>query len=169
MEELPQVEEPIPKLPDDVKISEVGFVSSIIGQLVVIQSNPNNPALNLDTLLFKEDRQYVGKIFEVFGPVICPLYAIRFNSTEHIKSTGVDLKMKVFYALDSPEFTSFVLMEQLRKMKGSDASWKNDEEPPVEFLDYSDERRKLKLKANSKAIDEKDLSDLFKTMLLREM
>ncbi|XP_077999516.1 uncharacterized protein LOC144452318 [Glandiceps talaboti] len=41
----------------------------------------------------------------------------------------------------------YVFLQQLQQMKGSDASWKNDEEPPDEFLDYSDDEQEKEAKA----------------------
>ncbi|XP_077999761.1 uncharacterized protein LOC144452535 [Glandiceps talaboti] len=73
LEDLPEVEILNQKLSEDIEVKELGHVSSIIGQLVVIQSLPNNPALDMDTVLFTANRECIGKIYEVFGPVSCPL------------------------------------------------------------------------------------------------
>ncbi|XP_070543964.1 H/ACA ribonucleoprotein complex non-core subunit NAF1-like isoform X2 [Ptychodera flava] len=166
MEDLPKIEEVDVKLPDEIQLSEVGSVTSIIGQLVVIQAKTDNPALDLETTLFTENRECFGKIFEVFGPVLSPLYAVRFNSTNHIKSKGIELQDKIYYARDNEEYTSYVFLAQLQRMKGSDASWKNDEEPPQEFLDYSDDEREKEAKAKSRQSKDKRKR---KTQALRDM
>ena len=56
------------------------------------------------------------------------------------------------YCAPRTEHTSYVFVDQLRKMKGSDASWKHDQEPPVNCLDFSDdeEERRVKREAREK-------------------
>ncbi|XP_077380777.1 uncharacterized protein LOC144020815 isoform X1 [Festucalex cinctus] len=150
LEELPAVEELTVSLPDDVELMPVGTVSSVIQQLVIIQSLQDSPALNEDSIIFRSDRLALGKVFEVFGPVSRPLYIIRFNSHEDLSCKGLTLGLIVYYAPDMKEYTGYILLQQLKLLKGSDASWKNDQEPPEEALDYSDDeieqqaKRKLK-------------------------
>lgn len=51
------------------------------------------------------------------------------------------------------DFAAYVFLAQLRRLKGSDASWLNDIEPPVEEVEYSDdemERIAKKKKRNRK-------------------
>lgn len=92
----------------------------------------------------------LGKIFDVFGPVNKPHYAVRFNDSEHIKKFNIFIKEPVFCAPET-EYSSFVLVSQLLLMKGSDASWKHNNEPPQEFVDYSDdEAEKLAKKSRKK-------------------
>lgn len=80
----------------------------------------------------------MGRVFDVFGPVTKPYYAVRFNDADHIKSYNIQIKEPV-YCAPKTEYTSFVLVSQLLKNKGSDASWKDNNEPPQEYLDYSDD------------------------------
>jgi len=80
----------------------------------------------------------LGRIFDVFGPVTKPFYAIRFNDSNHIKKFDVQIKEPV-YCAPQTEYASYVLVSQLMEMKGSDASWRHNNEPPCEFLDYSDD------------------------------
>jgi len=129
---------------------KIGTIASCVQELVVIESVPGNPALDLDTVLFLDfGKRTLGHIFDVIGPVNQPIYCVRFNSAEHILEKTVSPGMSVFYAPKTPH-TSYVFLEQLMKMKISDASWANDEEPPPNFLDYSDDEQERKAKQELK-------------------
>ena len=82
----------------------------------------------------------MGPVFDVIGLVTQPFYAVRFNIDER----GVTVGMKVYCAPKS-ELTSYVFLEQLMAMKISDASWSNDEEPPSQFLDHSDDEEEQRV------------------------
>ena len=56
----------------------------------------------------------------------------RFNSAKDIADSGVAAGQKVFMA-PRTEHTAFVFLGQLLKLKGTDASWKGDEEVPSKF------------------------------------
>lgn len=132
---------------------KVGVVTSTVDELVVVESIPDMPALDLESVLFTKledggltlDLKAIGRVFDVIGPVTRPFYVIRFNSQDHIESKGVKTGQEIFFAPKS-EHTSFVFLEQLMNMKISDASWMNDEEPPPQFLEYSDDEQETKAK-----------------------
>lgn len=149
-EELPAVEELTVVLPEEAEILPLGSVTSIIQQLVIIQSFKDTPPLKDDSVIFNSDRLAVGKVFEVFGPVSSPFYVLRFNSESDITERGVKLKDSMFYAPSLTDYTLYILTEQLRRLKGSDASWKNDQEPPPEALDFSDDEAEQKMKRRKK-------------------
>ncbi|XP_029600077.1 H/ACA ribonucleoprotein complex non-core subunit NAF1 [Salmo trutta] len=149
-EELPAVEELTVVLPEEAEILPLGSVTSIIQQLVIIQSFKDTPPLKDDSVIFNSDRLAVGKVFEVFGPVSSPFYVLRFNSESDITERGVKLKDSMFYAPSLTDYTLYILTEQLRRLKGSDASWKNDQEPPPEALDFSDDEAEQKMKRKKK-------------------
>lgn len=122
---------------------------------MVVEAFFKQPALDIDSILFLDrGRRALGKIFDVFGPVNKPYYAVRFNNSDHIKTYNILVKEPVYCAPDS-EYSSFVLVSQLLKMKGSDASWKHNNEPPIELLEYSDDeaeklaKKKRKQNTNS--------------------
>ncbi|XP_055780155.1 H/ACA ribonucleoprotein complex non-core subunit NAF1 [Salvelinus fontinalis] len=149
-EELPAVEELTVVLPEEAEILPLGSVSSIIQQLVIIQSLKDTPPLKDDSVIFNSDRLAVGKVFEVFGPVSSPFYVLRFNTESDITERGVKLNDSMFYAPSLTDYTLYILTEQLRRLKGSDASWKNDQEPPPEALDFSDDEAEHKMKKKKK-------------------
>ncbi|CAH2300587.1 H ACA ribonucleo complex non-core subunit NAF1 isoform X2 [Pelobates cultripes] len=61
LDELPAIEECSIILPEDVELKQFGIVSSIIEQLVIIESMKDIPPLNEDSVVFKEDRHSIGK------------------------------------------------------------------------------------------------------------
>lgn len=151
--DLPAVEE----LDVTVRLEEgqvVGTVSSTVELLLVIESLPDMPALDLDSVLFarvgeSEELAAIGRVFDVIGPVNRPFYCVRYNTREHVTSKGLVTGQQIYFA-PKTEHTSFVFLEQLMKMKISDASWCNDEELPPEFQDYSDDEQETKAKQNKK-------------------
>ncbi|XP_071244890.1 H/ACA ribonucleoprotein complex non-core subunit NAF1-like, partial [Salvelinus alpinus] len=116
----------------------------------IIQSLKDTPPLKDDSVIFNSDRLAVGKVFEVFGPVSSPFYVLRFNTESDITERGVKLNDSMFYAPSLTDYTLYILTEQLRRLKGSDASWKNDQEPPPEALDFSDDEAEHKMKKKKK-------------------
>jgi H/ACA ribonucleoprotein complex non-core subunit NAF1 len=129
-----------------------GRVINIMDRLVSIISFKGMPPLELDSVLFLKDGSPLGSIFEVFGPVVEPRYLVRFNTGEEINNRQITVDMPVYYAasFDAPT-TAFVFMEHLRKLKGSDASWKHNNEPPAELKEYSDDEEERRDKLKSKA------------------
>ncbi|NXI40745.1 NAF1 protein, partial [Galbula dea] len=152
VDELPPVEDLVIILPDDVELKLFGTVSSIIEQLVIIESLRGLPPVNEESIIFKEDRQAAGKIFEIFGPVLHPFYVLRFNSSEHIKAKGIHVQDSMYFAPSVEDFTRYIFAEKLREEKGSDASWKNDQEPPPEALDFSDDEKEREAKQKKKKL-----------------
>lgn len=81
--------------------------------LVVIQSFPNTPPLDIDTVLFLDRGQRaLGKIFDVFGQVQEPFYSVRFNSREHIQEKDIR-REQVVYCAPQTKYTSYVPVSQL--------------------------------------------------------
>ncbi|CAG2107862.1 unnamed protein product [Medioppia subpectinata] len=151
LEDLP----PIEKLSISVgveELSQLGSVTSIVDQLVVIQSFRLMPALDLDSVLFLKDGQPLGQVFDVFGPVVEPRYAVRFDTNEEITARHISVGTPVYFATEHQKpVTSFVFAEQLRQMKGSDASWKDNNEPPDEVVEYSDDETERRDKQKHRA------------------
>ncbi|NXC32236.1 NAF1 protein, partial [Campylorhamphus procurvoides] len=150
IDELPPVEDLSIILPDNVELKLFGTVSSIIDQLVIIESVRGLPPVNEESIIFKEDRQAAGKIFEIFGPVSHPFYAIRFNGSEHIKEKGINVQDSMYFAPSVKDFTQYIFAEKLKQEKGSDASWQHDQEPPPEALDFSDDEKEREAKQKKK-------------------
>ena len=76
------------------------------------------------------------QIFETFGPTTGPLYQIRFNSKYPLDTTKIQVGRAVFHV---PTKSNYVFVQQLRHLKGSDASNVHDEEPGEDELEFSDD------------------------------
>ncbi|XP_078068219.1 uncharacterized protein naf1 [Mustelus asterias] len=157
--DLPKVDEVNIVLPEEVAKEPIGFVSSIIDQLVIVESLKDMPPVNEETILFKMDNTSVGKVFEVFGPVSHPFYIVRFNSVEAIVTKEIKLQELFYFAPAVKDFTQYIFTERLKQDKGSDASWRNDQEPPTEALDFSDDEKEREAKQKKKKKKQQNYGD----------
>ncbi|PVD18766.1 hypothetical protein C0Q70_21318 [Pomacea canaliculata] len=146
-EELPPIEELTIDVDANTQMEEVGIVSGVVGVQVVIHSRPGISSVQDDTVFFGENRTPIGQVFEVFGPVVRPYYSIRFNSPDDIKKKGIQMGMPVYFAPEMPEITHYIFVEQLKRLKGSDASWKDNNEPTADMIEYSDDEEERRAKA----------------------
>lgn len=159
-------EEGIESLPpiEDLKITvaedecvELGKITSIVEQLVLVDSLPGTVPLNLDTVLFLDKgNKALGKVFDVIGNVANPMYCVRFNSNEEIKTKNIEIN-SIVYVAPRTEHTSFVCISDLMKEKKTDASKENDNECTSDS-EYSDDemerqRRSIKLGKNKARSD----------------
>lgn len=99
---------------------------------------------------FNRDRRSIGLIFETFGPVEKPYYSIRYNGIDSIHQRQIELNQEVFYAPKETTYTKYVFVQELKALKGSDASWEDDNEPPKFAIDYSDDEQERAAKAVQK-------------------
>ncbi|XP_039949579.1 H/ACA ribonucleoprotein complex non-core subunit NAF1 isoform X1 [Bactrocera tryoni] len=138
LDELPPIQDLQISVPAEECI-ELGRVHSIVDQLLLVSALPNSILLDLDTVLFLEKgKRVLGEVFDVLGQVADPLYCVRFNNNQHIQEKGINVG-DVVYVAPKTEYTQYVILSSLMKMRGSDASWENDIEPPPRYLDYSDD------------------------------
>jgi rRNA processing protein Gar1 len=139
-QELPIEPLTIEILPEAI-IVEVGYVQSIVDDLIVIQStidHHHHRALDVDSVLCFEDRTVLGRIFETFGPVRQPLYSVRLDSSKNAEKEWVLSRKKVYSV---PDYSQFVSIQQLEKRRGCDASNRYDEELPEEEQEFSDDEK----------------------------
>jgi len=143
--DLPPIEDLKISLNEE-KCKPMGSIKSIVDSLVIVEAFVNQSALDIDSVLFIDrGERALGKIFDVFGPVSKPFYAVRFNNSEHIKTFNLLIKEPVFCAPET-EYANFILVSKLMQIKGSDASWKDNNEPPPQFIDYSDDEAERQAK-----------------------
>ncbi|KAJ1216088.1 hypothetical protein NDU88_003694 [Pleurodeles waltl] len=154
LNELPAVDDIDITLPANVEMRPFGVVTSIVDQLVIFESRFNQPVLSEGSVIFKENRSSAGKIFDIFGPIPRPSYLLRFNSEEHIAAHGIKVEDIMYFVPNSQEFTNYLETEKLKQQKGSDASWTNDEEPPPDVLDYSDDEKEREARKQRKSMHE---------------
>lgn len=88
-------------------------------------------------------------MFEAFGPVMKPMYIVRFLSASDVEANArITVGAKVFYA---PDRSTFLFTSALRLTKGCDASNVYDEEVDereIEFSDDDEERAHRKMLEN---------------------
>ena len=148
VDELPPIENLTITLSEETPIERIGHIRHIIdGKLVIIESLLHSPALNDDSVLFNRERRSIGLIFETFGAVEKPHYSIRYNDIDSIQQRQLQLNQEVFYAPQETTYTKYVFVQELRALKGSDASWEDDNEPPRFALDYSDDEQERTARA----------------------
>ncbi|KAG0040242.1 hypothetical protein BGZ82_004246 [Podila clonocystis] len=151
--QLPEVTKPNVVIGPDTKLEVIGTVFGIVDNVVVVQANSSGDTRVLDSgtvvAVIKEQegdqpahREILGEIFETFGPVARPLYSIRFNTASEIPSICT-LGSTVHSV---PEYSSFVLTQPLKAMKGSDASNRFDEEVNEEEMEFSDDEKEMEHK-----------------------
>ncbi|KPP72010.1 hypothetical protein Z043_109025 [Scleropages formosus] len=140
IEELPAVEDVVVYLPEHAEMQPIGIVSQIIDKLALFWIQIWGYKYYYRKYLEQFTKINIS-VFEIFGPVPQPYYVLRFNSVEHMAGKGLALYEKVYFAPLLKDFTDYVFTDQLKMSKGSDASWKNDQEPPPEALDFSDDEQ----------------------------
>ncbi|KAF9408535.1 hypothetical protein BGZ76_005852 [Entomortierella beljakovae] len=151
--QLPEVKRPDITLGPDTVLEPIGAVMYIVDNVVVIQAASSGEvrvldagtvtavtATNIETQ--ETQREILGEIFETFGPVVRPLYSVRFNNTSEIPSI-CSVGCTVYSV---PQYSSFVLTEPLKAFKGSDASNKFDEEVHDSELEFSDDEKEMEHK-----------------------
>ncbi|XP_052873146.1 H/ACA ribonucleoprotein complex non-core subunit NAF1 [Anopheles cruzii] len=147
--ELPPIEELTITVPE-AECKLIGRVDSIVSQIVLVQSLHGVELLNLDTVLFLErGARPLGKIFDVIGQVSSPLYCVLFNSNQEVIAKNVTVGMEV-YCAPRTEHTSFIILSELMRSKGSDASWRDDNEPPASLCEYSDDEAERSVRKGRK-------------------
>lgn len=117
---------------------------------VLVEAQFNSVPLDIDSVLFLDNgSRALGQIFDIIGRVCSPIYCVRFNNHDDIASKGITVGTKVFCA-PRTEYTSFVILSNITN-KGSDASWKNDIEPPDNLVEHSDDEQERAIKRRAKA------------------
>lgn len=150
LSDLPAIEELSISVPVD-DLVKIGSVSSIVDVLIVIESVRSMPPLDLDSVLFKSDGSPIGQIFDVFGSVKVPYYSIRFTKVEHIKEKEIHPGMSVYFVPQTDRnITKFAFVDEIKKIKGTDASWENDNEPPSGVVEYSDDEEEESARRQSR-------------------
>lgn len=117
--------------------------------VVVVDSLPGSLPIDIDSVLFLEKgTKPLGHVFDVLGNVSSPMYCVRFNSNQQIREKAITVGSLVYVA-PRTQYTSFVIVSELMKQKGCDASWKNDIESQT-AQDYSDDEEERKARRSNR-------------------
>jgi hypothetical protein len=167
---------PFSIVPAETEIRPLGKVHSVVDCVVVVaqdvgkapgqqQHQPNYQApvdmhgrkgeekgeysvLDTGSVLAFNDRNVLGVVFETFGSVLSPLYALRYPSASHINRDMIQVGKAVSYV---PRHSTYVLTRSLRALgKGSDASNLWDEEVGDDEREFSDDEAEASHKRSAK-------------------
>lgn len=124
----------------------VGVVLSVMGAQVIVEGMEQHSPLTEGSILWiTEKRTPLGLVDEIFGPVKCPYYIVRFNSESEVPE-GVSQGTPVSFVAD---FAQHILNIKELQKKGYDASGDNDEEIPDE-LEFSDDEKEAEYRRMQK-------------------
>ncbi|CCG83527.1 putative SnoRNP assembly factor Naf1 [Taphrina deformans PYCC 5710] len=148
--EIAEDEEPV-RVPEfEIDASEVieflGTITSIVGSACVVTGTPSpeTKVLDVGSLLVFEDRKNLGYIADTFGPVILPMFTVRFTDVEALNAAGVAAGKKIYVV---PKHAQYVFSDTL-KVQGTDASNINDEEQSE--TEFSDDEKEAMYKSQKK-------------------
>ncbi|EFO25877.1 hypothetical protein LOAG_02605 [Loa loa] len=152
---MPAIEELRIHVEEDIILKQFGKIMNIVDRLVVIEAD-SNTALDFETVIFDAERNAVGRVFDIFGPVVKPMYAILFNDIKEASEWKVGTAM--YYAPAASQFTHTVLTEKLRHEKATDGCWDGDGECPDDMLAFSDDEAEQRYKAKHRSVKVGDRS-----------
>ncbi|USP80090.1 hypothetical protein yc1106_07364 [Curvularia clavata] len=141
-------EKPDITLTENTKITELGKVESIVGNLVVVKAkmSGDEQVLESGSALCLQDRTVVGKVSEQIGRVEEPRYSFGFNDTAELATLGIEKDTPIYYV---DEHSTFTETEPIRRQKHTDASNLHDEE--TNEVEFSDDEKEAEYKREQKA------------------
>uniref|UniRef100_A0A8R1XVF9 H/ACA ribonucleoprotein complex non-core subunit NAF1 n=1 Tax=Onchocerca volvulus TaxID=6282 RepID=A0A8R1XVF9_ONCVO len=145
---MPAIEELRIHVEEDILLKKLGKIVNIVDRLVVIEAD-SNIALDFDTVIFDSERNAVGRVFDVFGPVIKPMYAILFNDIKEANEWKMGSAM--YYAPLASQFTHTIFTEKLRQQKVADGCWDGEGECPDDMLAFSDDEAEKRYKVKHRS------------------
>lgn len=155
LDDLPPIEDLHITMPE-MECALLGHVLSIVDQLVMVESLEKIAAVDLDTVLFLDKGQRtLGKVFDVLGPIQAPIYCIRFNKHAEILEKQIIVGLAV-YCAPKAACTNYVVLPNLMQQKGSDASWRDDVEPPARYLEFSDDEEERNARRERRTPKQRD-------------
>lgn len=120
----------------------IGYISNFINATVTVDTIENIASYDIETVLFVDDKtskKPLGGISDVIGPVCQPVYCVQLHDIKEIEQSGLKQGMKVYSAPKSC-YTKYVFLKDLLKLKGTDASGKDDKELPSDEASTDEER-----------------------------
>ena len=144
---------PIPfEVSNEDKFEECGIVKNIIENEILMTGINNNvlKVLNLDNIIFLENKKYIGFIDDVIGQIDNPVYAVKIypNIIEEKIMEKINPGDKLFFCSNKANVINAI--ELKNKSKGCDASNAFDEEVSEDERDYSDDEEEVKAKVRRK-------------------
>lgn len=153
-------EEPIIEISEDYKVKpdericELGSIKSIYENNIIVAASMSGEqrVLRDGSVFCLEDRNVIGTLNEVFGPLQNPFYRICFNKekTDIKELIEKNIGAKAYYV--APE-AHWIDTFEIKRIKGTDASNGFDEELPDSEQEFSDDEKESqykRMKKNSK-------------------
>ena len=98
---------------DSLVLDLFGTVIQHYDALAMIKPKPGMYYLDVDTMLFDENRKPVGRIYELMGLIESPIYNVLFPSEEEAKKV-LPVSKQVYFAPEAPEeYTKILVISQL--------------------------------------------------------
>ncbi|KAJ9161752.1 NAF1-domain-containing protein [Coniochaeta hoffmannii] len=147
-------DEPLPKpdvvITDDMRIEPLGLVQFVVEKTVVVKSQTPGEVQALDTgsVLCRGDRTVIGVLADTIGNVRSPMYTVGFATEEEIKDLELQVGTEIFYSVDHAKY---VFTQELKQVKGTDASNLHDEEVAADEMEFSDDEKEAEYKRQLKA------------------
>ncbi|KAI4200361.1 MAG: hypothetical protein LQ350_004009 [Teloschistes chrysophthalmus] len=128
---------------------ELGNVEHIVEASILIKATRSGESRALETgsLLCLGDRSVIGVVAEILGQVQQPYYSVRFTNPAAIAETGISKGTPIFYV---EQHSSYVFTQNLKALKGSDASNMHDEEVGDDEMEFSDDEAEAEYKRRMK-------------------
>jgi rRNA processing protein Gar1 len=135
---------------EDVLV-EAGMIEDVFEDKVIMRANIFNGILDLDNILFNENKFPVGYLDDVIGKVESPYYVIRFfpNYTQESREKMNLLSGKSIFFVKSR--SKQIVPGYLMRHKGCDASNAFDEEIHDDEMEFSDDEEEVKFKSRKKS------------------
>ncbi|KAL9606623.1 MAG: hypothetical protein Q9179_000209 [Wetmoreana sp. 5 TL-2023] len=130
-------------------LSELGSVEHVVENSILIKAKTSGEsrALESGSLLCLRDRSVIGVIAETLGQVQQPYYSVRFTNPACIAEAGISKGTAIFYV---EQHSTYVFTQNLKGLKGSDASNIHDEEVGDDELEFSDDEAEAEYKRKMK-------------------
>ncbi|CAG8472990.1 5667_t:CDS:2 [Paraglomus occultum] len=143
------IRKPNVEIRDNMPIDEIGSVYNIVENAVTVIAKVSGEYQVLDSgsIFVFEDRHMLGEVFETFGPVSQPMYAVLFDNASEIDPERVKIGTKIYSVR---QYANYVFTKPLREQKGSDASNLYDEEPNESEIEFSDDEKEAEYKLQLK-------------------
>ncbi|KAH8911549.1 NAF1-domain-containing protein [Coniochaeta sp. PMI_546] len=147
-------DEPLPKpdvvITEEMAIQPLGLVEFVVEKTVVVKSQTPGEIQALDTgsVLCRGDRTVIGVLADTIGNVRSPMYTVGFSTEEEIKELELQVGTEIFYSVDHAKY---VFTQELKQVKGTDASNLHDEEVAADEMEFSDDEKEAEYKRQLKA------------------
>lgn len=129
--------------PDD-RLEVAGTVLHVSCGIAVVRRVAGSPiggVLDMETILFLEDGQILGRIYDTLGPVRGPFYAVSIDPKQEGALKDLVREKEVYF---TPRYANLVFEDIIKQQKrSSDASNEYDEEIDESQAEFSDDQEEM--------------------------